>query len=669
MGGEVQLTTRRDLLAQMRGAGVLAAAGGSVWTAPAWGQGAPGVPPAAAFAASTVHSMSLSPDGTQLAWLDPVEDRIQIAVVPVAGGTSKLFPVGTNVKARGLWWLFDDLLALEVSVTRQLNARGDRGEYWRTLTINVATGEVSAVSPGGEAAFGSVVEIVGRGPRGTGTVYTMALTYDESRAMARDSRINVDGEQPVRRVIHLWRPGTRSYREVTRVELATRALVFDAEGQLRARLDVMLDRETTELRRFENGTWPLVTTFSGFGSPIGLEGMHDANRVLITDLRPEFGAVSALDLQTGAVEEIYAGTDRHLAGVAQDRHSGLPARIVHDTLVPSRVWLIPALQTVQNRLNRAFAGKYVTLQSWDRTYGKVLAMVDDPAGFPEYYLYDAQTRQASPVGAVPAGLAGHSFGRRTVETYEARDGLTISAIITTPAGGEGRRLPVVLLPHGGPNAQDSPGYDDTAQFLASRGYLVLQPQFRGSTGFGPDFVNAGLGEWGRAMQDDLVDCLQWAIQAGRADPARAAIMGFSYGGYAALFGATATPELFRCAISISGLSDLRVFLGWVRSARGGDAAAFWELNIDLTRFERSELEAISPRTRVTDRTCPILLVHGRDDTVVPFNQSTLMRTALREADRPHEFLELLGEDHWMSMPATRRLLYEAVERYLAAHLA
>lgn len=653
---------------QMHGAGWLAAAGGSVWTVPAAGQGAPGMPSAAAFAASSVRSISLSPDGTRLAWLDPVEDQNRIAVVPVAGGSAQLFPLGSSAKARGLWWLFDDLLALEVSVTRQISAQGERLEYWRTITINTGSGEVTAVNPGDDASFGNAVSIIGRGPPGSGTVYTLAVTYDETRAMARDSRI-AQGTNPVRPVIHQWTPGTRNYRQLAMLELETASVVFDAQGQLRARLDIDADAARSDVRRFENGAWPLVASFEGIGSPIGLDGMHDDSRLLVTDVRPGLGVVAAMDLQTGALETIYQSTELPLVGVGSDPHTGAPARIVHDSLVPSRVWLNPALQTVQNRLGRAFAGKFVVLQSWNRAHTKVVAMVDDPAGFPEYYLFDTGTRQASPVGAVPEGLAGHIFGRRTIETYEARDGLTITAIVTTPPGGEGRPLPVVLLPHGGPNAQDSPGYDDTAQFLASRGYLVLQPQFRGSTGFGQDFIQAGFGQWGKAMQDDLVDCLRWAIEAGRADPARAAIMGFSYGGYAALFGATDTPELFRCAISISGLSDLRAFLGWISSMRGSNALSFWEANMDIDRFQREDLEAISPRYKITDRTCPVLLVHGRDDTVVPLRQSTAMRNALREARRPVEWLELPGEDHWMSQPATRQRLFEAVESYLALHLA
>jgi dipeptidyl aminopeptidase/acylaminoacyl peptidase len=225
-----------------------------------------------------------------------------------------------------------------------------------------------------------------------------------------------------------------------------------------------------------------------------------------------------------------------------------------------------------------------------------------------------------------------------------------------------------VLPHGGPETRDNNEFDWWSQFLASRGYAVLRPQFRGSKGFGDAFRRAGFRQWGRRMQDDLTDGVLAMIQQGVADPRRVCIVGGSYGGYAALAGAAFTPDLYKCAVSVNGVSDLPEMLGSVKVQNGAesDSVAYWRDNIG-SPFDRRVIER-SPALAADAIRVPILLMHGVDDTVVPIGQSESMARALEKRNKPFEFIRLPGEDHWLSRADTRLRVLTEIERFLREHL-
>jgi dipeptidyl aminopeptidase/acylaminoacyl peptidase len=228
----------------------------------------------------------------------------------------------------------------------------------------------------------------------------------------------------------------------------------------------------------------------------------------------------------------------------------------------------------------------------------------------------------------------------------------------------------VVLAHGGPQARDNSGFDWWAQGMASRGYAVLQANFRGSSGYGDDFVEAGYGEWGRKMQTDLSDGVRFLAAEGTIDPKRVCIVGASYGGYAAMAGPTLDPGVYRCAVAVSGVSDLRRMIAF-EAGQGGrrnnSAVRYWNRFMGADGPGDRSLDARSPAMQAATADAPILLLHGRDDTVVPIEQSQVMATALRRAGKPVEFIELNGEDHWLSREATRtRMLTETV-RFLEAN--
>jgi dipeptidyl aminopeptidase/acylaminoacyl peptidase len=203
--------------------------------------------------------------------------------------------------------------------------------------------------------------------------------------------------------------------------------------------------------------------------------------------------------------------------------------------------------------------------------------------------------------------------------------------------------------------------------MAARGYAVLQVNFRGSDGFGPAHLAAGYGQWGRKMQTDLSDGVRWLAGQGTIDAKRVCIVGASYGGYAALAGPTLDPGVYRCAVSVAGVADLRRMVNWSGDNRGQAAYRYWTRFMGADNAGDPRLAEISPAAQAARADAPILLVHGRDDTVVPLEQSQVMADALKRAGKPHELLVMRGEDHWLSRGATRQEMLQATMAFVEKH--
>jgi dipeptidyl aminopeptidase/acylaminoacyl peptidase len=282
-----------------------------------------------------------------------------------------------------------------------------------------------------------------------------------------------------------------------------------------------------------------------------------------------------------------------------------------------------------------------------------------------YYLFDSEKHQLTPIDYARSGLEPEQMAPVRRIEYQARDGVTIHGLLTVPRGLEAKSLPAVLLPHGGPLAHDSLQFDWIAQFLANRGYVVLQPNFRGSSGYGIAFERAGDRQWGRSMQDDVTDGAQWLIQQGIADATRMAIVGGSYGGYAALMGAVKTPDLFRCAVSLNGVSDLVALL---TSDTGGFKDELIARHIGDPSADRDMLEAVSPIRQIDKIKVPVLLLHAKDDLRVDPDQSRRMLDALQKAGKPSKFVAIESGEHWLLNEAGRTQFLTALEEFLAANM-
>lgn len=303
------------------------------------------------------------------------------------------------------------------------------------------------------------------------------------------------------------------------------------------------------------------------------------------------------------------------------------------------------------------------LQHNDDEMKWVLGFVHDNKSY-EYYLYDRQLKQATFLFHARPSLANYTLSSMKPITLTARDELKIHGYLTCPTTTNSLNLPMVLLVHGGPFMRDVWGYDRRAQWLASRGYACLQINYRGSSGYGKEFLAAGNLEWGNKMHFDLVDGIQWAVNEGIADPKRIAIFGGSYGGYAALVGATFTPDLFRCAIDYVGPCNLITLL---KSLPPYWSISQWEKRIGSLSDE-AFLKSRSPLFKIDQIKIPIFVAHGAHDARVTVAESEQLVAALKKKGLPHEYLVFDDEGHGFARPENRMIFYAAVEKFLAQHL-
>lgn len=283
-----------------------------------------------------------------------------------------------------------------------------------------------------------------------------------------------------------------------------------------------------------------------------------------------------------------------------------------------------------------------------------------------YFLYDRQENNVIYIDAKYPDLTNRPLGPVIEVSYAARDGLEIPGYITlppwVPSLEDAKDLPFILHPHGGPTARDFRRFDYLTQYFASRGYGVLQMNFRGSEGYGTNFQAAGDRAWGQEMQDDITDGAQWLVDLGHANPDKLAIMGWSYGGYAALMGAVKTPDLYQCAISVNGATDLPDQLDHWNNYVDGE---YWSRHMGRMWKDRVMLRENSPARRADDITMPILLVHGTEDRTVPFDQAQKMARAMRRNDVDHTFIELENGDHSLTSGANRLRMMEEMDAFLA----
>ncbi|WP_051235525.1 alpha/beta hydrolase family protein [Marinimicrobium agarilyticum] len=360
------------------------------------------------------------------------------------------------------------------------------------------------------------------------------------------------------------------------------------------------------------------------------------------------------------IEDVFLGLDRVAVGI---RFGGFtPQYHLFDSDASRR------LKALQNQLE----GHAVELSSLSEDNKHIVINVQGNSTAGDYYLategqplrYLTSNHPQIPEGGV----------NPTVQIeYETRDGLKIPTLLTLPQAkvDNPKNLPTVIYPHGGPHTYDRVGYDGFVQAMAARGYAVVQPQFRGSTGFGIDHWKAGQGEWGRGMQDDLTDAVRYLTEAGLTDAERVCIVGGSYGGYAALAGAAFTPTVYRCAVSINGVSDLTSMMEHDEEKFEESDWVYEYLTRSVAKdfFTPERIAAYSPANFAGGIKTPILLIHGEDDKRVPVEQSELMAENLRKADKAVEFVRLKEAGHNLWKEESRVKALSEVLKFLDQHLA
>ena len=369
-----------------------------------------------------------------------------------------------------------------------------------------------------------------------------------------------------------------------------------------------------------------------------------------------------LSLRTGSFgPELKAGVS--LSEPIEDKHTQRMIGGVRFSDDDQYVFFSPEKQRLWDSIVKAYEPDHVSFVSAADDFRKIVVRIQGQQLGYQYQIVDFTTHKTRPIGEIYAGIQRALEVRRI--DYAAADGLQIPAYLTLPSANP-VHLPLVVMPHGGPASADTRLFDWWAQALADQGYAVLQPNFRGSI-TSQRMIEAGYGEFGRKMQSDLSDGVRHLVAEGIVDPARVCIVGASYGGYAALAGVSLDAGVYRCAVSVAGISDVRSMLRWIddkHASQNNREQRYWDRFLGVSNRKDPRLDEISPIRHIDSIKVPVLLIHGKDDTVVPFDQSDDMADALRKAGKEVQFVTLKDEDHWLSRGNTRLQMLQATVAFL-----
>jgi len=643
---------------------------------------------------NAVSSVVLSPDGGQLAYLERTEELTaltrrrqklndleardylhRIRVVDLNAPESdepRLIEVGTDMPFWLSWAGPGRLIVGSVSVSidndhpRPTSRRQPYYPfYWRIAVINLENGERTILF-GERGAWemrdrehpGQIIHALPNSPDTVLVAAQYRSFYDlwSVSTVTGDAR-RVEAGRPTTVNWHVNEAGEAVFR-LDLDEEHGRAAIFRREGEgdrWRRTDNLTLDEFDDRLDRARHSIWVADTA--------------DPDEVLVA-VQPdgaERRGVYRYNLETDTIGELFWEDPRYdLRSVIHDFYSG---QIIATTYVDDRF----RAHFFDNRTNahyRAVASFFepdavvVPVQVVDAA---MLLRVTGPQEPGSYYTYRFEDSSIRPIAVENPILLQTRLSPATTETYRARDGQEIQAYVTRPVRRGTQRPALVVMPHGGPELRDDFGFDFVSQYLASEGWMVFQPNFRGSFGYGRAFTEAGHGQWGRLMQDDITDGVRWLIATGQVDPDRICIAGFSYGGYAALAGALMTPDLYRCAVSVAGVSDLPEMLRW-EAEEYPELTEYWQARIGDPERDADALIANSPARRAGEIRVPVMLLHGNRDATVPLEQSEIMRDALEAAGARYRYQEILGANHDLDNPISLARTLALMEAFLGEYL-
>lgn len=461
-------------------------------------------------------------------------------------------------------------------------------------------------------------------------------------------------------------------KNITKGGMRVAYYMTDQSSKVRLRWVYSDTKGAIELREPTGRVWSRLFEFERTDGPEFWPEIFTSNpdRLIVSQTSDAgFEEMFEYDLKTrNIVKSAYSVESRDVSGVATNRYSQAITGYYIDDHTDRLDLLDPILKSVQSRIDAKLAGTSNTMTSYDRHKNKFTVFATGPKVPGAYYMYLRSTDQMVKIldrNALPLDVA--DLGDMKVISYAARDGQNIPAYLTTPPAALAAQapFPLIVMPHGGPTSRDSLGYDYWVQFLASRGYAVLQPQFRGSTGFGAGFQKAGYRQWGLLMQDDVTDGARAMIAQGVADPDRMCIVGGSYGGYAALMGAVVTPDLFQCAVSFAGVSDIDRMIAQDQRYK---FAMNNPPNVGSRRDDKDQLRDTSPINNIDAIKVPVLLVHGDKDLSVNASHSKRMARALKRARKPHKLVILKDGNHHLQLERHRIRFLKELETFLGEHI-
>ena len=582
----------------------------------------------------------LSPNGQYLAYLAPYQNRLNIFIRPIGSDQGKRITAVTDRDISGYFWKGNDhLIYLK-------DLKGDENYHlFVTDRIGSAARDITPY-PGVRAGViddlpdddQHMIIQLNRRDREVFDAYRITIPAGRSKLIAKNPG-NIVG----------WGTDHRGKLRLAETSegLKTRVLFREKEtGPFKPVLTV----------DYRDDFSPAFFTFD------------DRQLYAVSNLGRDKAAVVRFDPQRGKeVEVLYERPDVDIAGLSYSRKRKVLLAAFFTTWKTERKFFDKEIERYFERVSAKLKGYEVRFVDSSKNEDLYIVRTASDRSLGSYYLYDTRTDQLTKLADISPWLKENELAPMQPVSYEARDGLNINGYLTLPNGVKPEKLPVVILPHGGPQVRDDWGYDPEVQFLANRGYGVLQINYRGSTGYGKGFEQAGFKQWGLKMQDDLSDGVKYLVQRGIADPRRVAIYGGSYGGYAALAGLAFTPDLYACGIDYVGVSNLLTFLKTI--------PPYWKPMLQMEYAEigdpikdRKQLEATSPVFHADRIRSPLMVVQGAKDPRVNINESDQIVKALRKRGVAVTYLVKQNEGHGFSNEENRFEFYTAMEKFLSRYL-
>jgi dipeptidyl aminopeptidase/acylaminoacyl peptidase len=581
----------------------------------------------------------ISEDGKYLAWVAPYERRLNVFVRPLAGGEPVRVTSETARSIAGYFWKGERILYAK-------DFGGD--ENFHLVSVDLKGGDLKDLTPG-EKLRADVVDI---------------LYDDPDHVLVSHNRRNKE-------VFDVFRIDVKTGEEKLVAENPGNITGWDTDHAGKLRIAQTTDGVNNTLlyrEREDEPFKPIVTTsFKETLSPFFFT--FDNRKLYVSSNRGrDKTAIFVFDPQAAKEGEmLFEHPDVDVSGLTYSRKRKVLTTIRYTDWKAERKFLDRQTEAMYRDVEAKLPGYEVNFVSGNRAEDKFVVATSGDKTRGQRYLYDKATRKLTLLADVSPWLPASELADMKPIKYKARDGIEINGYLTLPKGVAAKGLPVVVNVHGGPWYRDRWGFNPEVQFLANRGYAVFQPNFRGSTGYGRKFWEISFKQWGRSMQDDVTDGVQWLVKQGIADPKRVAIYGGSYGGYATLAGITFTPDLYAAAVDYVGVANLLTFLKTIPPYWKPYLEMFQEMVGDMEK-DKSLLEAASPVYHADRIKTPLFIAQGAKDPRVNKAESDQMVEALRKRGVEVQYMVKDNEGHGFANEENRFEFYEAMEKFLSEHL-
>ncbi len=601
--------------------------------------------------------LTLSPNGKYLGVVAPIENRMNLVVIDLDTRKSSLLTRVTEQDVSGFAWANDDRLLFFMDK--------DGNESFGIYAINRDGTKPYTLAPSVETQIQS-----GR--------FMVRVTAPLNMLEDDDQHILVTTNERLAAYPDVYRMNLYNGRK--RVVERNRGDIVgwgtNHDGEVVFAQAVKGSRAQQLYRKPGSKEWEVLIE-AGYGEPSFsvVNVSHDGKIAYVASTMNPDGslrdtsAIYTYDLEARKLGElVFEHPKVDVAGISISERKKKPIGVGYIDAKPEVHYFDDEFAQIQNRLDATFPETINRISSIDKQESRAVVTRQSSVQPPIYYLYDIEKGTLEELAKSREWIKADQMAAMQPITLEARDGLTLHGYLTTPAGVDAKNLPLIINPHGGPWARDVYGFNQEIQFLANRGYAVLQINFRGSTGYGMRFMRAGDRQWGLKMQDDITDAVQWAIEKGIADGDRVCIYGASYGGYATMAGLAYTPDLYRCGVNYVGVTSIPLLFKTAPSTweAGGETL---RLQIGDPRRDGDMLEDRSPINHADKITAPVLMVYGEQDPRVVIDHAKQMERALKRAEKNYELIVKKNEGHGFRKHENVIEYYAKLESFFGQHLA